>query len=275
MKYALLTLVGLVFGTGAAVAGGLVGDAFRAVGAKSIGDGLDSAHKQIKEANPVYKQIEEGTSKTVRKVFTETEVETLWPVLDGMIQASRQAALNDGTASMSEELKQNFRGFFDEDTLSRVRYRVGGGGDLSLQQNSFKYGDAIAITLIDVIVFIDDARANDAALWAHELRHVQQFRDWGRVDFAKRYIRDHEAVEQEARDTANRFVPWFQQNVQIAAAGNQGGYPGPGQGIPQPAMNNVCFIPAAGGCYVNQFVPVGTPCWCNSMMGPLQGMISQ
>ncbi len=55
------------------------------------------------------------------------------------------------------------------------------------------------MTLIDVIVFRHASDAQDnVALWAHELKHVEQYLDWGVAEFARRYTLDHRAVEQPA-----------------------------------------------------------------------------
>jgi hypothetical protein len=48
-------------------------------------------------------------------------------------------------------------------------------------------------------------------LWAHELAHVQQYRKWGIDGFARRYIQDYLAVEQEAEDTEARFGIWYEK----------------------------------------------------------------
>jgi hypothetical protein len=40
------------------------------------------------------------------------------------------------------------------------------------------------------------------------MTHVMQYQRWGIEGFASRYVRDREAVEQEAVANANRFVAW-------------------------------------------------------------------
>ena len=59
--------------------------------------------------------------------------------------------------------------------------------------------DIKAVTLVDIIVFRSAQMAEqDVALWAHELLHVQQYREWGSAGFAARYSRDFNAVEAPA-----------------------------------------------------------------------------
>ncbi|MNE84736.1 hypothetical protein D3C80_1816710 [compost metagenome] len=36
------------------------------------------------------------------------------------------------------------------------------------------------------------------ALWAHELKHVQQYQELGVEEFARRYTRNYEALEEPA-----------------------------------------------------------------------------
>jgi len=90
--------------------------------------------------------------------------------------------------------------------MQAVRWSVG-GNQLSLPGLALQYGDATAITLIDVVLFRREADAEeDAKLWAHELTHVGQYRRWGVEGFAARYVADSGALEREASDNADRFA---------------------------------------------------------------------
>jgi hypothetical protein len=65
--------------------------------------------------------------------------------------------------------------------------------------------DVNAVTLIDIIVFRNETDAQDnAALWAHELHHVQQYQQWGVEEFARRYSRDFDAVEAPAYEIQSK-----------------------------------------------------------------------
>jgi hypothetical protein len=56
-----------------------------------------------------------------------------------------------------------------------------------------------------VVVFRDaQAAAEDPVLWAHELWHVQQYREWGSDGFARRYTRDFQSVEGPAYEMGER-----------------------------------------------------------------------
>ena len=177
-------------------AGGLLGDIVEGVcGNCGAGKALDDAHRQVKEAIPPYKALEEGASNVVN----ETLVQSTAPLLQELIARSRDNALNAGVAPIPQEIRRNLQGFIPDNILNVARYRVRGGGDLSLQANSIRYGEANAIALDYVIVFKEQ---NDAlynpTLWAHELTHVQQYQEWGIKDFSIRYVRSYRDVEAPA-----------------------------------------------------------------------------
>ena len=94
-------------------------------------------------------------------------------------------------------MRQQLAQVFPLELLDRVTYRVGEPGGLGVQ--ALRYGHVMAMTLIDVIVFQkrEDAENNDA-LWAHELTHVLQYERWGVEEFARRYVRDFNMIEDEA-----------------------------------------------------------------------------
>ena len=254
------------------MAGGLIGNAISSVGnvvapGSNIGKPLDDLNRNIKRDIPVYGTIEEGASSTVRNISREYLVETAGPVLAGLIQAARNDTLNGGVSDVPYNIRNIMAGFYGFDITSGVRFRVGQGGDLALASNAFRYGDAVAITLVDLIVFKDQATLNDLSVWAHELRHVQQFRDWGLLDFSKRYVRDHQAVENEAYGTQNQFRMWAQFNLGPGGGGfNNVSMP------PPPQLSGICGTPA-GACVIPGLAPVGTGCWCGAFNGPINGQI--
>jgi hypothetical protein len=98
--------------------------------------------------------------------------------------------------------------------MNRVRYTIQDNGALNLAHLTFQLGmgDATAITLIDVVVFRGPSEADDIALWAHELHHVDQYRDWGVRDFAISYARNSDVVEAPAYAKGNGYWAWAAQN---------------------------------------------------------------
>lgn len=131
------------------------------------------------------------------------------PTLARWIEASRRQALAEGVKPIPPSVRRRLTGYYPAELLNRVHYRVGLAKAASLPVAAFEYGHTIAMTLDDVIVFRDPQRAEmDASLWAHELRHVMQFRSWGVARFAETYLADWESVETEARTAASEFDIW-------------------------------------------------------------------
>lgn len=125
----------------------------------------------------------------------------LAPLLAGWITSSRDAAIAAGVAPMPEAIRKALEGYVPAAVLAKIRWRVGPTGDLTLQQSAIGYGDVPAMTLGNVIVFKDRGEAlEDPTLWAHEIKHVLQFDEWGGQGFATRYLVDYEAVELAASE---------------------------------------------------------------------------
>jgi len=146
------------------------------------------------------------------------------PGLEQWITQSRNTAIN-GAAPIPPHIRQMLTGYASEDSMNKVRYKVEDGGFLNLARVIEQSGSAKAVTLIDVIVFRDNAGANDPALWAHELHHVDQYTSWGTRDFAISYIRDHGEVERPAYAKGDGYAAWWQTR----------GFPPP----PPPAVVNM------------------------------------
>jgi hypothetical protein len=129
----------------------------------------------------------------------------LAPLLVKFIESSRDSALEQGVEKIPKSIRASLEGYVPAATLERVRWRAG-GGDL-LSQSAFFLKDAQAITLDYVVVFADENEArNDPKLWAHELRHVMQFEEWGVEGFATRYLADSAAVEDVASEYRWQFM---------------------------------------------------------------------
>jgi hypothetical protein len=130
----------------------------------------------------------------------------LAPVLSGWITGTRDAAIAQGVEAIPDEIRAALAGYVADEILDRVRWRVD-NGLLSVQQGLFRFGYTPAMTLDYVILFVDehDAR-DDPKLWAHELFHVMQYRDWGVAGFAERYLDDHAAVERDAAEFRWQFM---------------------------------------------------------------------
>lgn len=112
---------------------------------------------------------------------------------------SRDTAVAAGVEPIPLDIRAQLEPWYDFQVLDAARYQVGNTQQLDAASAFLQNPDVAAVTLVDVIVFrnAEDARDN-VALWAHELKHVQQYQEWGVEDFAVRYTRNYEAVEAPA-----------------------------------------------------------------------------
>lgn len=116
-----------------------------------------------------------------------------------LVFALRQAR-DEATASGSQPIPLHIRAqlepWYDFAVLDAARYRVGDEQQISAANALLQNPDVNAVTLIDTIIFRRTTDAEDnVALWAHELKHVQQYQELGVEEFAKRYTRDYQALE--------------------------------------------------------------------------------
>lgn len=264
----------LAVGAESTWAGGLLGDIINRV-VPGAGTALDNAHRQIKEAIPPYKAAEEGASKVVN----ESLVQTGAPALQEMIARSRDDALRQGVRPIPQSIRENVAGFIPERVLNAARYRIQGGGDLTLQVNAIRYGEAQAIALDYVVVFkFENDALYNPSLWVHELTHVDQYQRWGLRDFSIRYLRNSEAVEREAYEAETRYAAWVAQRNSTSLASTASGS-SLTQALNRPVArfaatksSSTCGT-AVTHCAVPGSAPVGTPCWCNTPFGPATGSL--
>lgn len=197
------------------------------------------------------------------RVGREVIVEQNAPILKNLILVSRQEAFSRGTSSLPPQIIHEFTGFYAPNVLS-VHWGVGGGNDLSIQANAFRYGDRRAIVLDTVVVFrnLSDASVNELGLWAHELAHVEQYRAWGIDDFTKRYIRDYNDVEAAAERRAQEFLAWRDQRISRATVQQPG---------PSPQSGGTVCATSFGSC--GWFGPIGWNCSCAINGSMYQGII--
>lgn len=115
-----------------------------------------------------------------------------------LVQSRNSAAAGDIQA-IPLNIRAQLEPYYDIQVLDSARYKVGDDVELNAAHTMLQNPDVQAVTLIDIIVFRspDDA-LNNVALWAHELKHVQQYLQWGAREFAVRYSRDYNAVEAPA-----------------------------------------------------------------------------
>jgi hypothetical protein len=119
--------------------------------------------------------------------------------LEQWLVRSRNTAAAGQTQPIPLHIRAHLEPYYDLQVLDSARYKVGDDVQLNAAHTMLQNPDVSAVTLIDIIVFRHEHDALDnVALWAHELKHVQQYLEWGVGEFARRYTRDHQAVEAPA-----------------------------------------------------------------------------
>ncbi|MNP02721.1 hypothetical protein D3C76_945820 [compost metagenome] len=121
------------------------------------------------------------------------------PALALWLTQARAEAASAGTQAIPPHIREQLLPWYDPGVLDAARYKISDNGQFSAATAMLQNPDVGAVTLIDVILFRDpQAAERDVALWAHELKHVQQYREWGVGGFAQRYTHDFDAVEAPA-----------------------------------------------------------------------------
>lgn len=119
------------------------------------------------------------------------------------------------------EVQQFLRGLLPDDIIDDARYTVSLDAptlpDLLNRGNRELLGLDHAVSVRNLVIFSRQptfASAGDARWWAHELGHHLQYQRWGLEEFARRYVTDFAALEQEAeRFGAAARNKWQQQAV--------------------------------------------------------------
>ncbi|MDX0973780.1 DUF4157 domain-containing protein [Sinorhizobium medicae] len=219
-----------------------------------LSNGLNRIDPRISQAG---RDIDAARLKFQSEVFTG-------PALEQWIIASRNDAIN-GAMPMPPEVRQVLQYWYPAHLLDLMRWKIGQGGELNVANLSVRYGEAEAITLIDVVIFRDEAAYLDLSTWVHEMKHIQQYYDYGVHSFAVQYMRSWNSIEDPAYAIQGQFTNTWNQ-VTAAAQGQQA----------QPSLkcylsadnNNFCWLPPeAPG-------PFGAPCTCQDRSGAIrQGLV--
>ncbi len=163
----------------------------------------------------------------VKHVLTEAQVQAIAPLFAEWLRASRNTS-RGGSNPIPVHIQQELQGFYGNDILGSVRYKIGDSGIANLGGLSIRYGDARAVTLIDVIVFNNESDVNDPQLWVHELRHVEQFLQ-GVDKFAIQYLRElrheHNPLENDARNAEQRYQQLRVQQHQQSSSSQSATFP--------------------------------------------------
>lgn len=207
----------------------------------------------VKQTQKAGSDVVNAGSKAVQDVanaLNELQASVLTgPTLEQAILASRNTAIN-GAMPIPPHIRRQLTGYASEDSMNRVRYKIGDNGFVNLARLLEQGGLADAVTLIDVVVFRGPTEAADLSTWAHELTHVDQYAA-GVHSFAVRYARNWQSIENPAYEKGSGFASWQRaSSTPIPALGPMAGQPYqlPGQqqaqaGFPSGFGMQIC------GCY--------------------------
>lgn len=135
------------------------------------------------------------------------------PVANAMI-SGRNAVLLNGARKIPPNIRKLLLPFYDSALLDSVRWTA----NWSIAQNTIQAaqmsydGNTQAITLINTIVFRDGTAVDDASIWAHEVFHVTQYKQWGVMGFAKRWV-DNSSKTGPVEAPAYQRQEEFQQQI--------------------------------------------------------------
>ncbi|QXH44923.1 DUF4157 domain-containing protein [Pseudomonas xanthosomatis] len=115
------------------------------------------------------------------------------------LRQARDDANASGTQPIPLHIRAQLEPWYDFAVLDAARYRVGNEQQISAANALLQNPDVNAVTLIDTVIFRRSTDAEDnVALWAHELKHVQQYQQLGVEEFARRYTRNYDELEAPA-----------------------------------------------------------------------------
>jgi len=137
------------------------------------------------------------------------------PALAQWLTQARAEAASADIQPIPPHVREQLLRWYDPSVLDAARYKVSDNGQFNAATAMLQNPDVGAVTLIDIILFRDAQTAEqDIALWAHELKHVQQYQEWGVEVFAQRYTQDFNAVE----------APAYAIQAEVRRWGREGNY---------------------------------------------------
>ncbi|HEF4761942.1 TPA: DUF4157 domain-containing protein [Pseudomonas putida] len=136
------------------------------------------------------------------------------PALALWLTQARTEAATDDIQPIPPPIREQLLRWYEPGVLDAARYKVTDNGQLNAATAMLQNPDVGAVTLIDIILFRDAQSAEqDIALWAHELKHVQQYQEWGVEGFAQRYTQDFNTVEAPAYAIQAEVRRWLRNGT--------------------------------------------------------------
>jgi hypothetical protein len=139
---------------------------------------------------------------------TSTLLQLAADSLAALVVHLRDTALHEGTEPLPSTIRAQLQGFVPDDILDVARWRTDDRAVLSRSGMLSAMG-LVAVTADHVVLFTDAEMAlGNPGIWAHELRHVMQYRACGVEGFALAYIINHDALEADARAYSLAWHQW-------------------------------------------------------------------
>lgn len=266
--------------------GGLIGDVLKWTGDRTgvrplrdLGENADAEHRRIKENNPAYKRIEEDVSEAVKRPFTVACTIPYQTLTNAVIARCSNWGGRLDDQHIIQQAKQSLinAGIFAPHEFNGVQIRwcpLSGAHGMAPDRGK---------------IYLDTSAKNKnrnalAALLAHEMKHIQQYRRMGtdrfKCIYSEKYIgcggcqdRGH-TLEREAYDfednVYNRLASYSPPAYSQPSYGYNSAhtYSTYGSGINN--MNPTVCVTQMGSCYITYNLVgarVGDMCNCNGIVG--------
>lgn len=265
-----------VYGYAQGLLGGALEDFGRATGIKPIEDlgrNADDEHRRIKNNNPNYKRFEEDATEFIKRPFNLACTIPYQAITNAVIARCSNWDGRMEDQHLIEQAKRRLidSGVFLQSDFSGIQIRwcpLSGAHGMAPDRGR---------------IYLDVSGKNDnpinvAALLAHEVKHIQQYRRLGtdrfKCTYSEQYVgcgacqNRHHGLEREAynfQDAVYNRLSSFQEPPSYQYTAPQRSY--------QP-ISNRCGTPF-GFCTLYQPGPIGAQCYCSSRRGPVYGVLVQ
>ena len=171
-----------------------------------------TASAQESQAGPAPRGLISGAASGLVLSTAQYGASIISGTLESALKRSRDTARAD-SKPIPDEIRDALIPFYPAELLENVRYSIGDTTPGSVAGFAIRNGNAAAVTLIDTVVFSEEGHVRNLALWAHEIHHVQQYKDWSIAGFATRYAFSWQDVEAEATSRAHAYVAWYKERT--------------------------------------------------------------
>lgn len=131
-------------------------------------------------------------------------------VASGM-SAARNAVLVKGGNRIPPDIRAALAPWYPAELLESIRWSTEWNAIQNVPQlvQFLSMPNIRAMTFMNVVIFHNPREIDDVELWAHEIHHAQQYKEWGLVEFAKRWVNNSSLtgpVEGPAYEHASMIV---------------------------------------------------------------------